>query len=125
MKPAWVDKSLDKLTVNIEDKSRLRKLKQTEDEKQIKGSEYAERLQEQYSKIVGGTELFSWANLPKESASTGIADEEDDDPISKLLKSNTSVFNKKDQILKQEKLEFSRLLPANNGHYHESVVSSV
>ena len=36
-KPAWEDKSLDKLSVSIEDKSRLRKLKQTEAETHISG----------------------------------------------------------------------------------------
>jgi len=37
LKPAWTDKNLEKLEVNIEDKSRLRKLKQTEAESNIKG----------------------------------------------------------------------------------------
>jgi hypothetical protein len=33
----WHDPSVDKLKVNIEDKSRLRKLKKTEDETHISG----------------------------------------------------------------------------------------
>ncbi|CDW85091.1 u3 small nucleolar rna-associated protein 18 homolog [Stylonychia lemnae] len=127
MLPAWTDKSLEKITVNIEDKSRLRKLKQTESEKQIKGNEYAERLQDQYSKMTGGSELFSWAALPTQDGNVlSVAqDDEDDDPITKLLKSNANVYQKKDLILKPEKLNFSRLQPANSGHYHESVVTNL
>lgn len=37
-KPAWEDKTLEKLSVSIEDKSRLRKLKQTESETHISGN---------------------------------------------------------------------------------------
>ena len=41
-KPAWVDNQV--LKVNIEDTSRLRKLKTTEGEKIIDGNDYADRL---------------------------------------------------------------------------------
>ncbi len=39
--PAWHDSSVDQLKVNIEDKSRLRKLKREEGETHISGGEYA------------------------------------------------------------------------------------
>jgi hypothetical protein len=85
------------------------------------GTEYGERLQDQYQKMTGGSELFSWATLPVENGNVIATnhDEEDEDPITKLLKSNVNVYNKRDLILKPEKLNFSRLMPANNGHYHE------
>ena len=47
-KPAWVDKHAQKLKVGIDDVSRLRKLKKTEDEKVIEGKEYSDRLKEFY-----------------------------------------------------------------------------
>ena len=43
--------------------SRLRKLKQSEKEKKISGKEYSSRLKEQYSKIIGQSEIFDWANV--------------------------------------------------------------
>ena len=42
--PVWFDKNDSKVNVDIEHKSRLRKLKQTEDETEIKGDEYSKRL---------------------------------------------------------------------------------
>ena len=38
--PAWVDKNDKNVKVNIEDVSRLRKLKKTEDEADIEGAEF-------------------------------------------------------------------------------------
>ena len=47
-KPAWMDKHTNKLSVSIEDVSRLRKLKKEEGEKEIRGKEYADRLKQYY-----------------------------------------------------------------------------
>ena len=47
--PAWVDKSDAKLTIDIDSKSRTRKLKETEEETAVKGEEYTKRLQEFYN----------------------------------------------------------------------------
>ena len=44
--------------------------------------------------------------------------EEDDDPIAKLLKSNVNIFKEKDLILKPGRLNFTKLINANAGHYH-------
>lgn len=93
-RPAWVDKSDAKLQVDIESKSRLRKLKQTEDEKEVDGGEYTKRLQEAYLKIQGEHSMFSWAKQPEKEAVSD-NDGEDSDPIGDLLKSNTSVFGSK------------------------------
>jgi hypothetical protein len=43
-KPVWFDKNDAKVTVDIEHKSRLRKLKATEEETQVQGDEYSKRL---------------------------------------------------------------------------------
>ena len=124
--PAWVDKGVENIKVSIEDKSRLRKLKTKEDETHIRGNEYAKRLEDQYSKIIEGNELFGWAALPQQrSMIVEEAVEEDLDPIAQLLKSNTSIFRKHDSILKSGKLDFTKLIPANYQNYHDSVTSSV
>jgi hypothetical protein len=73
-KPAWHDASVEHIKVNIEDKSRLRKLKREEGETQITGGEYAQRLQEYYEKQTAasgeagdGGDLFGWAKKPPAS----------------------------------------------------------
>ena len=64
-KPAWVDKHAAQLKVSIDDVSRLRKLKKTEDEVVIEGGEYATRLKEHFLKMQGQHAIFDWAK-PKE-----------------------------------------------------------
>jgi hypothetical protein len=63
---------VEHIKVNIEDKSRLRKLKREEGETQITGGEYAQRLQEFYEKQTAtgdaGGDLFGWAKKPAASA---------------------------------------------------------
>lgn len=74
-KPAWVDKNASKLKVSIDDVSRLRKLKKTEDEAVIGGTEYATRLKEHFVKMQGEHAMFDWAK-PKEERNRKIAFEE-------------------------------------------------
>lgn len=77
------------MKINIEDKSRLRKLKKSEAETSVSGSEYAHRMQEYYEKTTAPVaELFSWAK-PKVEA---IQKDTEDDPIAALLRSNVKVF---------------------------------
>ena len=88
-----------KLRIDIDNgPSRLRKLKKSEKEKTIDGFQYEQRLKEQYSKIIGKSEVFNWADPSKnKQAHTGLeeaedAEGEDEDLISKLLKTNTTIF---------------------------------
>ena len=43
-KPAWTDTSTQKVTINIEKQSKLRKLKQNEEEADIDGADFSKRL---------------------------------------------------------------------------------
>jgi hypothetical protein len=45
-RPAWHDKNDANVKVDIDGVSRLRKLKKTEEEKEVAGEEYTSRLQE-------------------------------------------------------------------------------
>ena len=88
--PVWVDKHEAKLEVDISKQSRLRKLKQTEEEDVVGGAEYSKRLVTQFTNT---SSLFDWARPKEDEVAADLpSDEEDDDPISQLLKSNTSVF---------------------------------
>jgi len=54
------------MKVSINDVSRLRKLKKTEDEAVIEGADYATRLKDHYlERIQGEHSMFDWAR-PKE-----------------------------------------------------------
>ena len=100
----------------------MRKLKKTEDEQVIGGAEYASRLKDHYvSKMQtqGTGSLFAWAKRPtddqqsimdednkvqKSSKLLGDSDGESvddgsDDPIGALLKSNTAIFSRSEDIL--------------------------
>lgn len=131
IKPAWVDESIPALEVNIADKSRLRKLKQKEKEDVIKADEFANRLRQQHSKLTNHSDLFNWAKVeePKDQSrkqSEAItATSEDLDPISLLLQSNTQIFSKQSSVLKPGHLSFQKLVNANYGHEHQSVVTSL
>ena len=137
-----MDHNAAKLKVSIDDVSRLRKLKKTEDEQVIEGSDYATRLKEHYvTKMQGEHSMFDWARS-KDSApgrkGTAVdsddedddqgtkpakmfadsSDEDSDDPIGNLLKSNTSVFSRKEDVLKNGILKYSKLRNANAGTQH-------
>lgn len=135
-----MDHNAAKLKVSIDDVSRLRKLKKTEDEQVIEGADYATRLKEHYvTKMQGEHSMFDWAR-PKDSSAPGrkgtavdsdddsedqvarpakmfadSSDEDSDDPIGNLLKSNTSVFSRKEDVLKNGILKYSKLRNANAG----------
>jgi U3 small nucleolar RNA-associated protein 18 len=60
-KPAWTDEGVAKIKVDINDISRLRKLKSKEGEAVIKGDEFSKRLKLHHNNIVSNSDLFSWA----------------------------------------------------------------
>lgn len=132
MKPAWVDEADEKLKVDISKQSRTRKLMQTEDETQIDGLDYAQRLQK-LKEVQTSSALFDWAKPEKQEQkgfrafSTEVDESSDDDPIGQLLKSNTSLFSKAGSAsLKSGTLDFTKLRNACiPKHQHKSVVTSV
>ena len=48
-----------------------------------------------------------------DSASSGSDDEDGEDPIDALLKSNTAIFSKSEDLLKSGSLKYSKLRNAN------------
>jgi hypothetical protein len=78
---AWIDEETEKISVNIaSSSSRLRKLRATEDEKNISGQEYESRLRKQFEKI---NPIPSWAAATEEN-------DDDDDGLSFLKSSGTN-----------------------------------
>jgi len=66
--------------------------------------------------------MFNWAQPQSKGVESdedaGGAEDSDSDPIANLLKSNTSVFQNRKQVLKQNTLDFHKVKNANTGHYH-------
>ena len=52
-------------------------------------------------------------------------DSEDSDPIGALLKSNTAIFSRSEDMLQSGNLKFSKLRNANAASQHQSIVSSM
>ena len=72
-------------------------------------------------KIIGQNDVFNWAKeVPKEKEEEVV-----EDPIQALLQSNTSIFQHDSTMFKANKLDFQKLVNANNGHEHQSVVTSL
>jgi hypothetical protein len=113
-KPAWIDKNVAGMPVTINEESRLRKLMKTEAETKIAGDEYTKRLQEYHSQV-NQSSLFQWAKAKPEATQQL----EEEDPISKLLHSNTSIFEKSDAVLQQGTLQYMKLKPANAISMHQ------
>jgi len=134
-----VDQHAAKLKVSIEDVSRLRKLKKTEDEQVIEGADYATRLKEHYvSKMQAEHSMFAWAkskDTPRKRTAVDSDDEalamqpakvlpdsgsedDSDDPIGNLLKSNTAVFSRNEDVLKSGTLKYNKLRNANAASQH-------
>ena len=67
----WRDDDEDNLEINLNSKNKLKKLKKNIKESKIKGSEYEERIREQYNSMHNEKEknLFKWAE--------GIEDDEE------------------------------------------------
>ena len=118
-RPAWVDDSDAHFEVDIDSKSRLRKLKRTEAETNVDGAEYTRRLQETYAKLQSAHSMFQWANTQQARGDESDAAEasSDEDAIGNLLKSNTSVLGSRTQQLRPGTLDFKKVKNAgNNAH---------
>lgn len=128
-KPVWVDEEEEKATVNIKNVSRLRKLRNEENENSISGSEYVLRLRAQHAKLNPGTE---WAQL---DVQTRVDSDDDDmsfasadghdniDSIDDFLRTGENLVAKSGAKLLPGLLEYSRLVDANaeepsNGPIH-------
>ncbi len=51
--------------------------------------------------------------------------DDSDDPIGNLLKSNTAVFSRSEDVLKSGTLKYAKLRNANAASQHQSVVTSM
>jgi len=71
-KPAWIDEDDETLRIDIKDRKKLRKLRLTENDAEIDGTEFSDRLKAQFEKLVGCPE---WAKGEVKSENSDDEDE--------------------------------------------------
>ena len=104
----WEDNDEDNLEINLNSINKLKKLKKNIKESTIKGSEYEERIREQYNSMHNEKEknLFKWAE--------GIDDDETDlnnnnGDLDLLLKTNKSIINESKILSSSNILKINQL----------------
>src|SRR5690242_5167972 len=84
----WVDEEDQQIQINLNSKNKLRKLKK-EGQAIISGTEFQERLREQFTKMNSQSDIYKWATEDATEASEGAAD-----GLSELLKTNKKIAEK-------------------------------
>ena len=94
----------------------MRKLKKTSEEQKISGVDYQERLREFQSSTQKG--VFDWSQKRE-------AEDENDDLISQLMKTDTRIASKMNTRLQPDMIAYERKKPITDGDKHSSIVSIV
>ena len=114
-KPVWQDPDDEGVQINVANVSRLRKLRESESEAVLTGTEYQERLREQHKKL---HPRVKWASLEREKESRELSQAE------KLLVRAGGLLSSS-HALPPERIEMTRLKDANFEEPNQSVVQSV
>lgn len=121
-KPAWIDDEEEKTAINIAKVNRLRKLRKEEDESVISGSAYVSRLRAQHIKLNPGT---GWAQLGSREMKYGSDDEDLDERVDDILRTNEDLVVKNGPKLLPGLLEYSRLADGNAEEPSNGPINSV
>lgn len=106
-KPVWEDEADDEERIEITSMSRLKKLRDTEDETVITGKKYTQKLKQQFQKIYGDA---SWADLDKKKRKDSLSEDEEEDLI---LQRAGNLLTKKANNLPHGILDIKRIKDAN------------
>ena len=136
-KPAWIDEEETETKVDITKVSRLRKLRSTESEDLISGTDYINRLRSQHAKLNTGTE---WENLDSQNKVLGFDSDSDSDSeienglsVTKgldgseydILRSNDDLVVRSRETLLPSQIEYSMLTDANAEDHSNAVIQSI
>ncbi len=115
-KPAWHDPDDDEMHINIASKSRLRKLRNEDDEEVVSAVEYQKRLRAQFQKVHPAP---NWALSETQRG-------KDSSELLKLLQSTDGILSKNSfKALPQEVLEVTRVKDANQLAYSQAVIQAL
>ncbi|EJD55028.1 WD40 repeat-like protein [Auricularia subglabra TFB-10046 SS5] len=111
-KAAWVDEDDETLVVNVKDNKRLRKLRDAEDEEELPGTTYENRLRRQYEQLNPTPAWLSKARRRKRRQG-GSDDDDDEEPVGDLLTSTGSILaHSRPATLPPNDLQITRLRDA-------------
>lgn len=109
--PAWMDDADDEERIDISGESRLKKLRDAEDETVVTGKKFTQKLKKQFEKIYGDA---SWADLDKKTKKDSESDDDDDDDSeNSVLKRAGSLLTGKSDNLPRGFLDIARGKDAN------------
>jgi U3 small nucleolar RNA-associated protein 18 len=111
--PAWEDPDDDAVHINVAAQPRLRKLRQTEEETELSGADYQNRLRRQHRKL---NPRADWASLDRAKPDADVAD-------ALLLRAGGLLAGSR--TLPPGRIEMTRLKDGNYEEPNQSVVRSV
>ncbi|KAH9102585.1 hypothetical protein AeMF1_020872 [Aphanomyces euteiches] len=115
---AWVDEDDEQVTVDLENAKRLRKLRRTEDETEVKGDVFQERLKKQFA---SGRSAATWADLDKKQRRY---DSDDSDDEADLFADTNPLIEGSHDVLMPGSLALNRVKDANQHGPSNAVVQS-
>lgn len=116
----WVDEEDEEIKVSLNKKNNLKKLKREKGEDLITGTEFQERLREQFSKINSGADIYKWA-FQEETTDTS----QSENSLENLLKTNINPLDEENFYKQSDILKISYLPDLNKDHHHNSIISSL
>jgi U3 small nucleolar RNA-associated protein 18 len=120
MTPAWIDDDDDTLEINLTSINRTKKLRETEQEITLSGTEYEKRLRKQFEKVYRRP---IWAYIKAESQNLGLDKEEQ----FSFFKASNDIVNENfsTKLLSPDKIDILRVHDANQEEYSQAVIQNV
>ncbi|ETV72428.1 hypothetical protein, variant 1 [Aphanomyces astaci] len=125
---AWIDEDDEDVTVDLENTSRLRKLRKTGEETHVQGDVFQQRLKKQFE---SGRSAASWADIDAIDAKkragrrADLSDGESDDEEFDLFATSGALMERSHDVLLPGTLEVGRVKDANQHGQSNAVVQSV
>jgi len=125
--PKWVDEEDEEIKISLNKKNNLKKLKKDKNEDLISGSDFQQRLREQFTKMNSKADIYKWAfdSTEEESNENSITNETS---LENLLRTNKNLVEKDED---ENYVKDSSILPIiqiqdlNKEHAHNSIISSL
>ncbi|KAL9971505.1 hypothetical protein ACROYT_G017676 [Oculina patagonica] len=109
-RPAWEDEADEEERIQISSESRLKKLRDTQDETVVTGKKFTQKLQRQFEKIYGDA---SWADLDKKTRKDSSSDNDDEEEEDSVLQRAGRLLTGKADYLPSGILDITRVKDAN------------
>ena len=127
------EESKDELTINLNKRNKLRKLKKDIGESKISGEEYELRIREQYNNMINikNTDLYKWAEDEENEDATTNENESgkinEGDDLENLLKTNKSIINENKILADSNILKYQQCPQVTKypGYQHISITSTL